>query len=267
MHTSQHVSGRTQHRETALWGAAPWPPVLPPCSRAPHAAGVLHTVGHTQTRSHSESLFRTGVGHICAVVGSLARLPGVQWRKKSADSHGGGAARGPAAPASCRGLCAWVHVPGGTLSTHPLSWLVRRVVRGCQAGPRNNSQASVQVGVLGSTETTASSSRKTACKLVVRRTGFSAPSFEDKEMQAVLVGTHHALSLKGPPSDSVCASGGKSRPQGARPSAQGHTVSRCPCPDSVASPGPSPRLAPPQQACSCSCTLAGWGSPLPLASP
>lgn len=188
MHTSQHVSGRTRHRETALWGAAPWPPALPPCSWAPHAAGVPHTVGHTQTRGCSGSLLRTGVGHICAVVGSLARLPGVQWRKKSADSHWGGPARGPP-PASCRRLCAWVHVPSGTLSTHPLSWLVRRVVRGCQAGPRNNSQASVQVGVLGSTETTASSSRKTVCKLLVPRTAFSAPSFEDKEMQAVLVGT------------------------------------------------------------------------------
>ena len=265
MHTSQHVSGRTRHRETVLRGAAPWPPVLPPCSRAPHTAGVLHTVGHTQTRSYPGSLFRTGAGHICAVVGSLARLPGVQWRKKSSDSHGGGAARGPS-PASCCGLCAWVHVPGGTLSTHPLSWLVRRVVRGCQAGPRNNSRASVQVSVLGSTETTASSSRKMACKLLVPRTGFSAPSFEDKEMQAVLVGTHNPLSLKGPLSKSVCASGGKSWPG-----------SEALCPGSHSEPAapsrtPSPALALPpawhlpQQACSCSCTLAGWGSPLPLAS-
>ena len=47
MHTSQHVSGHTQHRESALLGAAPWSPVLPPCSQAPRAAGILHTVERT----------------------------------------------------------------------------------------------------------------------------------------------------------------------------------------------------------------------------
>lgn len=233
MHTSQHVSGCTWHREHVLGGSS-LVPVLPPCSRVPRAAGILHTVEHTQTRGYSGSLFRTGVVHICAVVGSLARPPGVQWRKKSTDSHGGGTACG-LPPASCRGLCAWARVLGGTLSAHPLSWLVRRAVRGCQAGPRNNSQASVQVGVLGSSETTASSSRKTACRLLVPRTGFSAPSFEDKEMQAVLVGTHNPLSLKGPLSNRVCASGGKRRPQG------GEAL----CPGSHSEPAAPPRTLSP----------------------
>lgn len=234
MHTSQHVSGRTRHRETVLWGAPPWRPVLPPRSWVPRVAGVLHTLEHTQTRGCSGSLFRTGFVHICAVVGSLARPPAVQWRKKSADSHGGGATCG-LPPASCLSLCAWAHMPGSTLSTHPLSWLVRRRVQGCRAGPRNNPQASVQVGVLESTETTASSSSKMACRLLVPRTGFSAPSFEDEEMQVVLVGTHNPLSLKGPPSNRVCASGGKRRPQG------GEAL----CPGSHSEPAAPPRTLSP----------------------
>lgn len=118
MHTSQHVSGRTRHRETVLWGAPPWRPVLPPRSWVPRVAGVLHTLEHTQTRGCSGSLFRTGFVHICAVVGSLARPPAVQWRKKSADSHGGGATCG-LPPASCLSLCAWAHMPGPTCRAAP----------------------------------------------------------------------------------------------------------------------------------------------------
>ena len=135
----------------------------------------------------------------------------------------------------CLGPHAWAHMPGSTLSTHPLSWLVRRRVQGCRAGPRNNPQASVQVGVLESTETTASSSSKMACRLLVPRTGFSAPSFEDEEMQVVLVGTHNPLSLKGPPSNRVCASGGKRRPQG------GEAL----CPGSHSEPAAPPRTLSP----------------------
>ena len=91
-------------------------------------------------------------------------------------------------------------------------------------------------------------------------------------MQKVLAGTHNSQSLKGPSSNPVIARLGKLRPREARPFAQGHTVSQlatgrrlAPGPLSLCRP-PFPTWHLPQQACSCSCKLAGRGSPLPLVS-